>query len=356
MTHESLKRTSESVTSRDQPLTEPQIAPLTPEPDAHHPMTEDGSRLRRYDRPREVPAPITPLAEHEVILHEDVETALVRSQLSEGTKALLRGLLELGLPAIFAGGGAGIEYGSLLKTAARPEYLGMHIQEASAYLHEQRVDLLIVPGMSGYPVGSMYSIVSGIPAVLLKKQKHPTSSSSTPGSAPGSASTRYPAGSFVIPSYTGDGDVVMSADLDALQNIIDGILQRQLDAQADISEPELHVSVAGADDIIDKATMSQAVSESALVLGKMAIDRFIARHRERTGDQRPVRDDVRVVGWVTPLIKGYNRPHEHLRRWFGISPFAGLNVTSVHLEPPAIGIDGLGIVAFATAPTSRCIP
>jgi hypothetical protein len=47
------------------------------------------------------------------------------------------------------------------------------------------------------------------------------------------------------------------------------------------------------------------------------------------------------------LIKGYNRPHEHLRRHFGIVPFAGLNVTSVHLEPSAIGVEGVGIVAFA---------
>lgn len=348
MTHESSKRPTDTVASRDQPLTEPQLAPLAP--DADHPMTEDGSILRRYERPHEVPAPITPLTEHEVILSEDVEDSLSASSLSEGARALLRGLLAVGAPAIFAGGGAGIEYGSLLKTASRPEYLATHVSEASSYLHSQRVDLLIVPGMSGYPVGSMYSIVSGIPAVLLKKQKHVSGSApmSGPSSRPGGTTTRYPAGSFVIPSYTGDGDVVMSADLDALQNIIDAILQRQLDAQSELPEPELRVRVAGADDIIDKATMSQAVSESALVLGKMAIDRFLARHRAGTGDQRPIRDDVRVVAWVTPLIKGYNRPHEHLRQWFGISPFAGLNVTSVHLEPPAIGIDGLGIVAFAS--------
>ena len=56
-----------------------------------------------------------------------------------------------------------------------------------------------------------------------------------------------------------------------------------------------------------------------------------------------------MVAWVTPLIKGYNRPQEHLQRWFGIDPFAGLNITSVHLDPPAIGIEGLGVVAFALA-------
>lgn len=339
MTHESSKPPSVTVASRDQPLTEPQLAPLAP--DADHPMTEDGSILRRYERPREVPAPITPLAEHEVILSEDVEDSLSASSLSEGARALLQGLLAVGAPAIFAGGGAGIEYGSLLKTASRPEYLATHVSEASAYLHSQRVDLLIVPGMSGYPVGSMYSIVSGIPAVLLKKQKH---SASTEVDI---ASTRYPPGSFVIPSYTGDGDVVMSADLDALQNIIDGILQRQLDAQPHVSEPELQVRVAGADDIIDKATMSLAVSESALVVCRAAIDDFVRRHRIATGDRRPISVTVEVVSWVTPLIKGYNGPFEFLERTIGVQPFAGLNVTSVHLSPHAIGVEGVGIVAFA---------
>jgi hypothetical protein len=183
----------------------------------------------------------------------------------------------------------------------------------------------------------MYSVVSGIPSVLLKKQKH----------IPGDDAARYPAGSFVIPSYTGDGDVVMSADMPAMQDIIDTILAPQLAAQADAESVRLRLRVAGADDIIDKATMSQAVSESALIVGRAAAERFAARHRLHTGDTRPVEVDVQVVAWVTPLIKGYNRPHEHLRRWFGITPFAGLNVTSVHLDPPALGIEGLGIVAFA---------
>jgi hypothetical protein len=75
-------------------------------------------------------------------------------------------------------------------------------------------------------------------------------------------------------------------------------------------------------------------------------ERAIGRHRERGGDARPIRSDVRVVAWVTPLIKGYNRPREAMARWFGIRPFAGLTVTSIHLDPPAIGIEGLGVVRF----------
>jgi hypothetical protein len=142
----------------------------------------------------------------------------------------------------------------------------------------------------------------------------------------------------------------MSADMPAMQDIIDTILAPQVAAQAGAPSLSLRIRVAGADDIIDKATMSQAVSESALIVGRAAAERFIAAYRLRTGDVRAVDYDVQMVAWVTPLIKGYNRPHEHLRRWFGITPFAGLNVTSVHLDPPALGIDGLGVVAFAGQP------
>jgi hypothetical protein len=302
------------------------------------PTAEDGSVLKRYERPHEVAiGPDQPL-DATVIPYAALEPALAASTLSAGARVMLGGLLRLGRTAIFPGGGAGIEYGSLLKTAVRPDHVRLHVEEAAAYLHAHEVDLLVVPGMSGYPVGAMYSVVSGIPSVLLKKQKH----------VPGADAARYPAGSFVIPSYTGEGDVVMSADVPAMQDIIDTILAPQLAVQAGADVVQLRLRVAGADDIIDKATMSQAVSESALIVGRAAAERFAARHCLRTGDSRPVEIDVQVVAWVTPLIKGYNRPHEHLRRWFGITPFAGLNVTSVHLDPPALGIEGLGIVAFAS--------
>jgi hypothetical protein len=306
------------------------------------PIAEDGSVLRRYERPHEPARDTATIAAGDVIPYDQLDARLATSDLTPGARAMLRGLLRLGRTAIFAGGGAGIEYGSLLKTAARPDHVALHVAEAATYLHEHNVELLVVPGMSGYPVGAMYSVVSGIPAVLLKKQKH----------APGGEATRYPAGSFVIPSYTGDGDVVMSADLPAIQDIIDCILLPQIEAQASAERVRLTVRVAGADDIIDKATMSQAVSESALIVGAAAVERFVARYRATTNDARPIEHEVKVVAWVTPLIKGYNRPHEHLHRWFGISPFAGLNVTSVHIDPPALGIEGLGIVAFADSFTS----
>ncbi len=301
------------------------------------PVAEDGSLLKRYERPDELAEGTATIARDDVIPFERLSEQIAGSDLTPGAQAMLVGLLRLGRSAIFPGGGVGIEYGSLLKTAARPDHIGLHVREAAEHLKTRRVDLLVVPGMSGYPVGSMYSIVSGIPAVLLKKQKH----------LPGVDATRYPAGSFVIPSYTGDGDVVMSADLPALQDIVDCVLGPQMADQADEETVRLTVRVAGADDIIDKATMSQAVSESALIVGKASVGRFVARHRFRTGDARPVVEDIQVVAWVTPLIKGYNRPHEHLHRRFGITPFAGLNVTSVHLDPPALGIEGLGVVAFA---------
>jgi hypothetical protein len=291
-------------------------------------------RLRRYERPREEPANLLPPAADEVIPYEQAEAAIAGSRLSMGSRALLGGLLRVGCTRVFPGGGIGIEYGSLLKTAARPDYLAGHVAEAAAHLREKRVDLLLVPGMSGYPVGAMYSIVSGVPGVLLKKAKL------QPDGA-------YPPGSFVIPSYTGEGDVVMSADEAAIQDIVDGIVAPQLAAQHDAAEVTLAIRAAGADDIIDKATMSQAVGESAVVVCGAAIEVVVRRHRATTGDDRPIHAKVDVVAWVTPLIKGYNRPHEHLRRHFGIVPFAGLNVTSVHLEPNAIGVEGIGIVAFA---------
>jgi hypothetical protein len=258
---------------------------------------------------------------------------IATSALSPGSQTLARGLLRLAAPAIFPGGGVGIEYGSLLKTAARPDYLSGHIHEAAAHLHDRQVDLLLVPGMSGYPIGSMYAMASGIPAVLLKKGKL---------LAPDQAS--YPAGAFVIPSYTGEGDVVMHADPAAVQDIIDAIAAPRLAAQADAARPVLIVRAAGADDIIDKAIMSQAVGESALVIGQVALADFVARHRAATGDDRPIATEVEVVAWVTPIIKTYNQPEGHLKRVFNLVPFAGVSVTSLQIDPPAIGIAGVGVV------------
>lgn len=300
------------------------------------PLAEDGTELRRYERPHETVETAGVVEQQPLISAADLPAAVEASSLTPGARALLAGLLRLARPAMFGGGGAGIEYGALLKTAARPDILGLHALEVAAHLREREVNLLMVPGMSGYPVGAMYAAVAGIPSLLLKKQRHGVTADTT----------RYPAGSFVIPSYTGEGDVVISADLVALGDIVATIMAPQLAAQADAAEVALAVRVAGADDIIDKATMSQAVSDSALVVCQSALESFIADYRLRTGDDRPISGEVQVVSWVTPLIKGYNRPHEHLRRWFGITPFAGLNVTAVLVDPPAIGIEGLGLVAF----------
>lgn len=292
--------------------------------------------LPRYERPPEAPCTSSPLAECDLIPYAAAEEAIAASALSPGGRALLRGMLRVGSTRVFPGGGVGIEYGSLLKTAARPEYLSAHVSEAAAHLRECQADLLVVPGMSGYPVGSMYAVVSGLPAILLKKTR-----------LDGNPIGAFPAGSFIIPSYTGDGDVVMSADREAAQDIVDSIVAAQLAAQTDQLEPVLSLRLAGADDIIDKATMSQAVGESALVIGRAAIQDYVRRHRLATGDTRPIHDRAELVAWVTPLIKGYNGPHAHLARTFGISPYAGLNISSVHLVPAAIGIDGVGIFGFA---------
>lgn len=265
------------------------------------------------------------------------DQAIAASALSPGAQRLLRGLLRIGTVRLFPGG-PGIEYGSLLKTAARPDYLAEHVAEAAEHLRERGADLLLVPGMSGYPVGAMYALAAHIPALLLKKTRLDEANPHA-----------YPTGAFVIPSYTGEGDVVMHADPAAVADVIECIVARKLAEQADRPEIDIELRVAGADDIIDKATMSQAVSESAIVVGESAMEQAIARYRARTGDSRPIRTRVSVVAWVTPLIKRYNRPHEHLWQAFQLRPFAGVEVASVHLDPPAIGIDGIGTLAFAAA-------
>ena len=291
------------------------------------------SILPRYTRPHEEVA-AAPL--DEIIPFAESDAVIDASSLTPGSRALLRGLLRIGTVRVFPGGGAGIEYGGLLKTAARPEYIGGHVWEAAAHLNQHRSDLLLVPGMSGYPVGSMYALAAGIPALLLKK--------SPLGDEEPHA---YPTGAFVIPSYTGEGDVVMHADPAAVEDIVATIVARKLTEQADQPAVDLELRVAGGDDIIDKATMSQAVGESAVIVGEAAMTRCLARYRARSGDERPVRMRVSVVAWVTPLIKGYNHPYEHLQQVFGRRPFAGIDLCALHLDPPAIGVTGVGTIGFA---------
>jgi hypothetical protein len=289
--------------------------------------------LPRYTRPREDAVAVSPTL---TIPYDRAAEAIERSALSAGSRALLRGLLRTGAVRVFPGGGVGIEYGSLLKTAARPEYVAVHVREAAAHLHAQAVDLLVVPGMSGYPIGAMYAIAAGIPALLLKKSQL--------GAA---AANDYPTGSFVIPSYTGEGDVVMQADPAAVGDIVATVVERKLADQKQRSAVDIELRIAGGDDIIDKATMSRAVGESALIIGEAALRDCVARHRARTGDDRQIAARVSVVAFVTPLIKVYNNPYEHLWQVFGLRPFAGIDITSVSLEPPAIGVAGVGMLAFA---------
>src|SRR3954462_306492 len=292
------------------------------------------STLPRYTRPREEAVASTP-PEH-VTRFDESDDAIARSALSPGARALLRGLLRVGSVRVFPGGGTGIEYGSLLKTAARPEYVADHVYEAAGHLADHRADLLLVPGMSGYPVGAMYALAAGLPALLLKKTRLDEANPNA-----------YPTGAFVIPSYTGEGEVVMHADPAAVADIIGMIADRKLAEQSDRPSVDLELRVAGADDIIDKATMSQAVGESAIAIGEAAINDWLTGYRERSGDERPVNVSVRVVAWVTPLIKGYNRPQEHLWQTFGLRPFAGIDLCSVHLDPQAIGVSAVGTFQFA---------
>jgi hypothetical protein len=89
------------------------------------------SPLPRYTRPREetVAAPL-----EGIIPFAQSNAAIDNSSLSAGSRALLRGLLRVGSTRMFPGGGAGIEYGGLLKTAARPDYIAAHVLEAANHL------------------------------------------------------------------------------------------------------------------------------------------------------------------------------------------------------------------------------
>jgi hypothetical protein len=289
--------------------------------------------LPRYERPAEREIP--PAPGREAIPPEGHEAAIVGSALSEGSKTLLRGLMRLGRTATFRGGGVGLDYEGLLKSAVRPDILGAHVAEAAAILRERRVDLLLVPGMSGFPIGTMYAAAAGIPALLLRKE---------PVRADTLART-MPPGAFILPSYTSAGEVVMSADPLALLDITAPIFARQV-ADVGAGELGLRLRVAGADDIIDKATMARAVSESARQLGRFAATRFERDWRARTGDQRPLPLAVEMVTWVTPLLKAYNQPDAQLARVTEAPPFAGLRIAGIYTSPRAIGIEGVGTLAF----------
>lgn len=291
-------------------------------------MTE---QPRRFDRAVEEPSTGHAQPGPRIAL-ADLDPALEGSTLSEGGRALARGLLRTARPVVFPGGGLGLDYASLLKTAARPDIVGPHVQEAARHLIDRGVDLLFVPGMSGYPIGAMYSLASGIPAILLKKQRHALDPAGP-----------YPAGAFVIPSYTGDGDTVISADLAAVRDILTDLVVGQLSLQVGVARPRVAIRVAGADEIIDKAAMAQAITETAPEVCHAVIREILDGLPEAAGLD-DVEIDVRVVAWVTPLLKGYNRPAERLAERTGIVPLAGLTITAIQLDPPAIGIAGLGLV------------
>ena len=261
------------------------------------------------------------------------DAAIAASPLSPGGKSLATALLRTSRPRIFPGGGLGIEYGALLKTAARPDLLASHIAEVAAHLSADRVDILFVPGMSGYPIGAMYSQASGIPALLLKKQPWPPSDD-----------TGYAPGSFVIPSYTGSGDTLISADTAAAADILAGLVDRQVAEQIDAPSVEIKLRIAGADEIIDKAIMATAITETAPIFCRSVIEDLLLARRDQIGE-RAVAVGISVSTWVTPLLKGYKGAAETLQARCGITPFAGLTITSLHIDPPAIGIAGIGVVA-----------
>ena len=295
-------------------------------------MTDQNSGVRRYQRQAEGTA-VANQNRRTPIAATAIDQVIAASELSAGSQALVRGLSALASVRTFPGGGLGIEYGSLLKTAVHPEFIASHVAEAAEHLRTAEVDVLLVPGMSGYPIGSIYSFAAGIPAVLLKKNEIRID-----------RPIDYSPGAFVIPSYTGEGDVVMTADPAGVRSAVAPLLAAQVARQRDAERIELAVRFAGADDIIDKGSMAIAISESAEAIGEWAIESWLLDYRVRTGDRRPVVSSIDVVAWITPMIKSYNRPHEQLRQLLGITPFAGVEITALQSDPPAIEIAGIGLI------------
>ena len=166
-------------------------------------MTDRPTNVPRYQRNHESPAPAA-RERVPLIAESAIGEAIADSSLSPGGKGLTLGLAALASVRAFPGGGLGIEYGSLLKTAVHPAFIADHVAEASTHLRNAAVDVLLIPGMSGYPIGSIYSFAAGIPAILLKKNEIRID-----------RPIDYSPGAFVIPSYTGEGDVVMTAQASA---------------------------------------------------------------------------------------------------------------------------------------------
>ena len=92
--------------------------------------------------------------------------------------------------------------------------------------------------------------------------------------------------------------------------------------------------------------MARAVSESALRLGAYAMHAVQCDWRARMGDSRSMTIDIRVVTWVTPMTKQYNRPAEFLSGSVQKAPFAGLQIIGIYTALRAIGIEGVGTLAF----------
>jgi hypothetical protein len=285
--------------------------------------------IPRYDRFQELPGE---LPHTEPIHYGRLESLLAQSPLSAGGQELTRALLRWGRPRFFPGGGLGLDYGALFKTAARPDLFAHHTAEVTAHLQDNRTDLLVIPGMSGYPIGAMYSQSSGIPAVLLKKQTQPEIPSDLP-----------PPGAFLIPSYTGAGDTLISADMTAVSAILEEVITRKANSGQNLIE----IRIAGADEIIDKATMATAITETAPLFCHAAAEAICAQQFP----DRAFTLEINFVAWVTPLIKAYNRSQEVLQERFNIAPYAGLALTSLQHDPAAVGIAGLGVVAFAPGNT-----
>jgi hypothetical protein len=285
---------------------------MTPDPFAH---------LPRYSRAFEtVAAAATPVAP---LSPAAADAAIVAADLTPGGRALLGALVRVARARVFPGGGVGLDYGPLLKSAIRPDVVGAHVREAAADL--RGVDLLLAPGNSGHPIAGQYAAASGVPALLLRKDALAVADVAHAGP-----------GSFVIASYTGSGDTLISPDLAAARDIVAGVVARQVAAQAGAPALWLTLRVSGVDDIVDKGVMVRALADAAGALGAALLAEAVADLRA-DGEQRPVTTAVAFDAMLAPLRRlapgGAALP---------APVHAGVEIAAVQVSPPAILVAGVG--------------
>lgn len=292
---------------------------------AEGPKYKPASKLPRYIRPAETRPP--KIATDSIIPFSRVKEAIRNSQLTPGGEGLLIEILSNGGIVNFGPGNPGVFYPTLKSEENLPLHaVAHHINEVSDHLHANKVDLLFIPKNSGVPIGRRCAKQAEIVPIFLDKLE------------PSDDGNLYPPGSFVIPSYTGEGERVMSPPTAVLEEAVFGIMESQL-------RKGQHVIIrqTAYDDMGDKWTMGEAIRKHSAEAIHAAVVKYLK--------ENPVRQDVTVsTAWqpmAVTLAKYYTTPTDQVVRKIGALPLVGLPITEIDLERQAIGILGVkGALGF----------